>query len=319
MVEVTDAVHFVPLENDRIPGYPDSRLNIDASPLRIIEGLPEATETDQLTVAIGVATILYRWCPDALYAFLDLDAWFSFTWILTLQGGDSDGSKIEIGRVRSQVTIGSLDRNGEKWKLMITYNIGDSGPLRGSWIPNPSESMIDDTDIDDRAEVDRLGRTFVKDLVQNQRWLTAKGSLHQLFVEYAPMDIFGDGIPMNPHWLYKTLDLSHCTTCEDVMRSAADKPLSRCGRCGTAAYCSADCQRKDWAVHKAICNMSVEDRGQALHLSQYGGLVNWDRSRNETNDGDDAVETGHEGLSKNPHFAGPPPKLRVYQQIERPA
>jgi len=316
MEQSADAIRLVPLENDRIPGYQDSRLNLDGSPLRIIEGLTEKTETDRLTVAVGVATILYRWCPDALYAFLDLDAWFSFTWILTLQGGDSDGSKIEIGRVRGQVTIGSLDKDGEKWKLMITYNIADSGPLRGSWIPNPSESMIDDNDIDDPAEVDRLGRSFVRDLVLNQRWLTAKGSLHQLFVEYAPMDIFGDGIPMNPHWLYKTLDISRCTTCDDAMRSSAEKPLSRCGRCGTAAYCSADCQRKDWAIHKAICNMSVEDRGQALHLSQHGGLVNWDRSRTETDEDDKAVETDADGLSKNPHFAGPPPKLRVYQQIE---
>ena len=308
------AVNLVTLDTDRIPGYPESRLSLDNSPLQIVEGLAEHVNADSLTTAIGIATVLYRWCPDALYAFLDLEAWFSFTWLLTIPCGDSDVTKVEIGRVQNQITFGSLDKDGEKWNLMITYNISRSEPDRGSWIPNPGESMLDGKDIEDPTEVDTLGRNFVRDLILNQRWLAARGGLHQLFVEYAPMDIFGDGIPMNPHWLYKTLDISRCTTCDDARRSPS-QPLSRCGRCGTAAYCSAECQRKDWSVHKAICNMSVEDRGQALHLSQHGGLINWDRSRDDQTE----PEATEKGLSSNPNFVGPPPKRRIYHPAELPA
>lgn len=31
------------------------------------------------------------------------------------------------------------------------------------------------------------------------------------------------------------------------------KPLKTCARCKTAKYCSADCQRQDWDLHKAQC------------------------------------------------------------------
>ncbi|KDR76179.1 hypothetical protein GALMADRAFT_247397 [Galerina marginata CBS 339.88] len=33
--------------------------------------------------------------------------------------------------------------------------------------------------------------------------------------------------------------------------------LSKCARCRSAYYCSADCQKKDWKHHKPACNISV--------------------------------------------------------------
>jgi len=45
--------------------------------------------------------------------------------------------------------------------------------------------------------------------------------------------------------------------CERHRRSdeEIERMLSRCSRCKTARYCSADCQKADWAMHKAGCKM----------------------------------------------------------------
>ena len=40
-----------------------------------------------------------------------------------------------------------------------------------------------------------------------------------------------------------------CTRCQKTSTS-----LKSCGRCKTASYCSADCQRTDWASHKPSCS-----------------------------------------------------------------
>ncbi|KAF2130642.1 hypothetical protein P153DRAFT_366200 [Dothidotthia symphoricarpi CBS 119687] len=289
------AMKILPLDEFRLPDYPDARLHLDRSPLAIIsdERLTSETDTSNLTIPIGIATVLYHWCPDALAAFLDLDAWFSFTWILTIQQGEPDETKIEIGRVGNQITFGTLDKNGDNWTLMVTYNISTTEPDRGAWIPNPKESMENDRDIVDPEEVESLGKGFARNLVLERGWATGKKLRHQFFVEYAPMDIFGDGIPMNPHWLYKSVSLVECTTCQVSQDTRA---LSRCGRCGTATYCSDTCQRNDWAVHKHICNMGIEDRGQALKITQNGGLIGWDTSKT-------MAEEGSEEESKNPNFA----------------
>jgi hypothetical protein len=243
-----------------------------------------------LTTAIGIATTLYNWCPDVLAAFLDLDAWFSFTWSVAIQQGSPDETNIEIGRVGNQVTFGTLDKDGNDWTSMLTYNIVLEGEDHGAWVANPKESMEGDRDVTDIKEIDRLSRDFVKKLVEEKRWMTGKKIQHTFHVEYAPMDVWGDGILMNPHWLYKSLDLSKCTTCD-----ATSMALQRCGRCGTATYCSSACQRKDWALHKHICNLSLEDRGQMLAITEKGGLIRWDEERMYAKEG-----SGEE--SKNPNF-----------------
>jgi hypothetical protein len=289
---------FVDLSHTRIPGFPDAPIHLDRAPLKLIDDVDadfdEKTDTSNLTVAIGITTVLFRWCPDALYAFLDIDAWFSFTWTLTIQ----DEMKIEIGRVENQITMGILEPEGEKWRLMLTFNITPDGPQRGAWVPNPHESMVGEDDLTDLAQIDRLAREFVRDLCLNERWSTGKKMQHQLYVEYALMDPFDDGIPMNPHWLYDPPNIGHCTTC-DVFGDV--KPLQRCGRCGTAAYCCALHQKLDWPVHKSICNMSMEDRGQMLKISQNDGLIGWDLSKTVFDEDEDDEET----LCKNPNFVTP--------------
>ncbi|USP78936.1 norsolorinic acid reductase [Curvularia clavata] len=291
---------LIPLSDFRIPDYPSAPLTLNGAPLSIVDTttLPSGNASNnglsKITPAIGLATLLYKWHPHALTAFLDFDAWFSMTWTLTISPGDPSGSKIEIGRIGNQITFGSLDSSGENWKLMLTYNVvlededddvdvdadGEGGAgseksrKRGTWIPNTKESMIGERDVTSPALIERLAEKFVQKLVCERRWETGKGMKHAFCVEYAPMDVWGDGIPMSPHWLYKALDLSTCTAC-----GVQGVELQRCGRCGTATYCSDKCQKGDWAVHKSVCQMSLEDRGQAIKLAEKGGLVRWDEEK----------------------------------------
>ncbi|KAF1841266.1 uncharacterized protein K460DRAFT_389711, partial [Cucurbitaria berberidis CBS 394.84] len=288
--------NLIPLDDFRLPGHPNARLKLNGSPLSIIDAgnFTEQSDSSNLTVTIGLATVLYNWCPDALAAFLDLDAWFSFTWNLSVQEGEPNETRWEIGRVGNQITFGTLKDQGEKWTLMLTYNVTMDGSDRGAWVPNSRESMQGDDDVTDPEEIDRLGKEWVREMVLKRRWETGKKIRHRFFIEYAPMDdVWGDGIPMNPHWLYRGLDLNECTNCRGSASS-----LQRCGRCGTATYCSSTCQRKDWAVHKDLCNMSMEDRGQALRITEKGGLIMWDVEKT-------MAEEGSEEESQNPNFAVP--------------
>ena len=291
----------------RLPDYPDAPLTLNATPLSIYKKnsfttqeptSPSTASSDDVSVPIGIATVLYRWHPTALLAFLDLDAWFSLTWSVTLPPStpSSPIQKLEIGRVGNQVTFGTLDSSGENWEVMLTYNIVLSpGEVfkRGEWVPNTKESMLGDQDVQSAQEVERLGAEWVKDVVGGKIWEAGKNVKHTFHVEYAPMDIFGDGISMSPHWLYASLDLSKCTTCG--IAGDASIPLNRCGRCGTAAYCSVECQKKDWNVHKWVCTMSAEDRGMAIKISEKGGLYKWDTART-------MVGKKEEVESENPSF-----------------
>lgn len=272
------ALDFLSLQDTHLPGHPSKSIYLDGSPLLILsaESYDKITNSNEssLTPAIGTATILYHWHPAALLALLDIDSWFSFTWNLTLP----DSSKLEIGRIRNQITIGELDAAG-LWKVMISFNISrlseDDARYQGPWTPNPEVSMVGERNVEDPAEIDRLGREFVRKLVEERRWLTGKKMKHEFFVETVAlgMDPWEDGLAMNPHWLYEGLDLTVCTVCKE--HGGESKALNRCGKCGMAAYCSTECQQKDWAVHKGFCGLSAEDRGKALMYSKDGGLANW--------------------------------------------
>lgn len=300
-------LHFTRLPEFRLPDYPSVPLTLDRHPLSIYRensfGAEQEGVRTPASVPHGIATILYRWCPTALTAFLDLDAWFSLTWTVTIPKDEANGQvakKLEIGRVGNQVTFGTLDASGDNFEVMCTFNIslksevvGGVETKRGEWVPNIKESMLGEKDMKSDEVLQKIGAAWVQKVVGSKRWETAKGVKHSFHVEYAPMDIFGDGIPMSPHWLYKALDLSVCTTCD--AEGSATKPLNRCGRCGTAAYCSSACQKEDWKVHKWVCTMSTEDRGMAIKISEKGGLYKWDTARTMTAKGED-VE------SENPFF-----------------
>ena len=285
--ETTTEPSLLALPSFRLPHYPAFPLTLDAQPLCIINTAPTAPpiptiNTTIITPALGVATILHAWHPTALTAFLDLDAWFSLTWSLT-----TPTQCLEIGRIGRKITFGTLAACGEKWELMLTFDMAGGGGSahggaaphpRGTWIPNAKESMQGARDVVCGEEIKALAVDWVRGCVAARVWETGgRGVTFRFWVEYAPMDVWGDGIPMAPGWLYASLDLGRCSACG--VQSGTEVLLQRCGRCGTAAYCGDVCQRGDWKVHKFICTMKGEERGQALKISENGGLIGWDVER----------------------------------------
>lgn len=255
----------VPLPDLRLPGLESQQLFLDGQPISIYDTtqLPQPIPTP--SPAVSLATVLYNWNPESLLALLDLDNWFSLTWLFH---SPSTNTKIEIGRIRNILTMGTLDEHGN-WNLMLSYTLPSPFSSNSRWEPNPSESMLKEKNISDPEAITSLAASFAKSLLSNRRWETCKGAKHTFFIEHALLDPWEDGIQMDPHWLYSGLDLGRCTTCKKQQGAT----LNRCGRCGTAAYCSTECQRRDWAVHKGVCAMGLEERGKALHLSKDGGLV----------------------------------------------
>mmetsp|Transcript_36694 Transcript_36694/g.84663 ORF Transcript_36694/g.84663 Transcript_36694/m.84663 type:complete len:324 (-) Transcript_36694:21-992(-) len=45
-----------------------------------------------------------------------------------------------------------------------------------------------------------------------------------------------------------------------------------CSRCGSVAYCSADCQRKDWKIHKLVCQKVETPETRITELLKTGRL-----------------------------------------------
>lgn len=289
----------IPLPDTRLPDYPNAPLTLNAQPLSIYDenSLPTAPQATtpstppRLSIPTALATILHAWHPSTLLALLDHDAWFSLTWSARC------GSHVyEIGRVGAQISFGTLDSSGENWAELFVYDIavGASAAVqRGAWVARPRECILGAAPARDAEEVDAGAARWVGEVLRGRVWEARKGVRHGFCVEYAPMDVFGDGIKMSPHWLYAGLDLARCTGCGGV--GSAERLLERCGRCGTAAYCGVACQRRDWKVHAWVCRMGVEERGIAIRVSEKGGLYRWDVARTMVGR-DEVVE------SENPHF-----------------
>ncbi|KAE9396397.1 hypothetical protein BT96DRAFT_1021389 [Gymnopus androsaceus JB14] len=53
--------------------------------------------------------------------------------------------------------------------------------------------------------------------------------------------------------------------CHSCFTDSSGTNLSRCSKCMSVAYCSAECQKRDWTSHKAIC--------KALHAVENDGLI----------------------------------------------
>jgi len=76
-----------------------------------------------------------------------------------------------------------------------------------------------------------------------------------------------------------------CASC-NAPEADPEKPLKPCTKCQTVRYCSRDCQKKDFKVHKKICAAAAQIYAQNANLKpaaprapkkegHRGGLQKW--------------------------------------------
>ncbi|ORY90854.1 hypothetical protein BCR35DRAFT_328612 [Leucosporidium creatinivorum] len=67
-----------------------------------------------------------------------------------------------------------------------------------------------------------------------------------------------------------------CSNCEQLTGKGLGLPSLRCSRCNAAYYCSKNCQRAHWGVHKAHCKlhqqMQTQDDEHALSKPQHAAM-----------------------------------------------
>ncbi|KAH8175800.1 MYND finger domain-containing protein [Sarocladium implicatum] len=57
------------------------------------------------------------------------------------------------------------------------------------------------------------------------------------------------------------------TACASCTKSDTEAGLKRCAKCQTTYYCSRDCQKADWKVHKKICGKQAGQGGSSSSAS----------------------------------------------------
>lgn len=77
-----------------------------------------------------------------------------------------------------------------------------------------------------------------------------------------------------------------CASCK-TPESDPSKPLKPCTKCQSVSYCSRDCQKNDWKVHKKTCAKAAQIYAQTADLKpappprvpkkegHRGGLQKW--------------------------------------------
>lgn len=55
---------------------------------------------------------------------------------------------------------------------------------------------------------------------------------------------------------------NQCMYCKRFQRN-----IMRCGKCDFQRYCSAECQSKDWSIHKGYCKILVENEAKLFRVN----------------------------------------------------
>ena len=230
-------------------------LLISGAPLSIVDHtqFDEDTDKTSLTAAIGVATTLWNWCPNALRAWLDRAAYYSCEWACRRHQGTPLQHTILLARNDRHISLGYYNYDVE---LILGCDFGmpeDGGP----WIPLSGTLSVGP--VRNEARWPAIGQMLARDLLYNPTWQAGRNISHEFIVgdqngwhASYPSDAGATSKgEVDPHWLYHPRTSDICQRCyrpEDLTRV-----LRKCTRCKAARYCSVLCQESDWAAHKGVC------------------------------------------------------------------
>ena len=107
------------------------------------------------------------------------------------------------------------------------------------------------------AELDQANRT----LAANEAWLDADfvKDFYARSEDHEPMDgFFRPSVlyPPNEEKLSMPTKRGVCAFCS---KTENEEKFKQCAGCGGPVYCSRDCQRSHWKVHKLVCKKSAEE------------------------------------------------------------
>lgn len=68
-----------------------------------------------------------------------------------------------------------------------------------------------------------------------------------------------------------------CCGCYAEREEQGPNPLKRCSRCLSVWYCSVECQKKAWAVHKTVCNTGLLDGERLKRVSGINSIFDKER------------------------------------------
>lgn len=60
-----------------------------------------------------------------------------------------------------------------------------------------------------------------------------------------------------------------CASCKKTAAEANIEALKQCAKCRTTQYCSRDCQKDDWKIHKKICGKNAAARNDPLSNAEH--------------------------------------------------
>jgi hypothetical protein len=109
----------------------------------------------------------------------------------------------------------------------------------------------------DNTFVGPRGMFIALELARNREgYQPARWSYEEVPEERTPLQQRADALLRQaaPQAGYTDDPLS-CRHCKRSKPQSGDR-LLRCSRCKKAYYCSADCQKQDWAVHKNKCTVA---------------------------------------------------------------
>ena len=249
--------------------FPELSLTIDCQPVRIAHTKSFDEEVDHKTVSLAtaVATTLWLWHPNALRAFLDFEKFPQVEWTRR-NTGESFYNTCVIARFDRQVVV-SYTLGAGAGSPQLTANAGFQAGFynrdiswagqciveiksSGAWLP--THATLYDKPVSNPRLFENIHRDVARQMFYHNVWESIAPGLQHGFYLYEREKISLGLRSRNPQTIYLLGDVPLCEQCvKSSQELEIGMQLKYCARCHNTLYCSIDCQKKDWGVHKYIC------------------------------------------------------------------